>query len=88
MPATVGAVIALGYAAYSSVGLLVFGFLGGYVKEEGITTGTRYFLLELAQRVPGMHNLSTTAYLLFCAAVFAVILWWCWRVAGRQDLAA
>jgi len=84
MPATVGAVIALGYAAYSSVGLLVFGFLGGYVKEEGITTGTRYFLLELAQRIPGMRNLSTTAYLLFCAAVFALIVWWCWRVAGRQ----
>jgi alpha-1,6-mannosyltransferase len=84
MPATVGAVIALGYAAYSSVGLLVFGFLGGYVKEEGITTGTRYFLLELAQRIPGMRNLSTTAYLLFCAAVFVVILWWCWRLAARQ----
>ena len=84
MPATVGAVIALGYAAYSSVGLLVFGFLGGYVKEEGLATGARYFLLELAQRIPGMRNLSTTAYFLFCAAIFAVILWWCWRVAGRQ----
>jgi alpha-1,6-mannosyltransferase len=84
MPATVGAVIALGYAAYSSVGLLVFGFLGGYVKEEGMATGTRYFLLELAQRIQGMRSLSTTAYLLFCAAVFAVILWWCWWVAGRQ----
>jgi hypothetical protein len=34
MPAAVAAVIALGYAAYSSVGLLVFGFLGGYVQEE------------------------------------------------------
>src|SRR3984885_11961311 len=84
MPATVGAVIALGYAAYSSVGLLVFGFLGGYVKEEGLATGARYFLLELAQRIPGMRNLSTTAYFLFCAAIFAVILWWCWRVAGLQ----
>ena len=84
MPATVAAVIALGYAAYSSVGLLVFGFLGGYVQEEGMATGTRYFLLDLAQRIPGMHDLSTTAYFVFCVAVFAPILWWCWRVADQQ----
>jgi hypothetical protein len=84
MPAAVAAVIALGYAAYSSVGLLVFGFLSGYVQEEGVATGTRYFLLELAQRIPGLHDLSTTAYFLFCAAVFTVIVRWCWRVAGQR----
>jgi hypothetical protein len=85
MPATVAGVIAFGYAAYSSVGMLVFGFLGGYVQEEGMATGTRYFLLELAQRIPGLQNLSTTAYSLFCAAVFAAISWWCWRVASQQE---
>lgn len=84
MPAAVAALIALGYAAYSSVGLLVFGFLSGYVQEEGVTTGTRYFLLELTQRIPGLHDLSTTMYFLFCAAVFTVIVRWCWRVAGQQ----
>jgi alpha-1,6-mannosyltransferase len=84
MPATVAAVIAFGYAAYSSAGLLVFGFLGGYVKEEGMATGTRYFLLELAQRTPGLHNLTTTDYFVFCAVVFAVILWWCWQTTSRQ----
>jgi len=84
MPATVAAVIALGYAAYSSAGMLVFGFLGGYVKEEGVATGTRYFLLELGQRIPGLHNLTTIAYFFFCAAVFAVILWWCWQTADQQ----
>jgi hypothetical protein len=84
MPATVAAVVAVAYAAYSSVGILVFGFLGGYAKEEGITTGTRYFLLELAQRIPGLHNLTTTAYFLFCVAVFAAITWWCWKTASKQ----
>jgi hypothetical protein len=88
MPATVAAVIALGYAAYSSVGMLVFGYLGGYVKEEGLTTGTRYFLLELAQKIPGLHNLANKGYLLLCAAVFAVIVWWCWRIANQQGSAA
>ncbi len=86
MPATVAAAIAAGYAAYSSVGMLVFGFLGGYVKEEGMASGTRYFLLELAQRIPGLPNLTTTAYYFFCAAVFAAILWWCWQTAnGRKS---
>jgi alpha-1,6-mannosyltransferase len=84
MPATVAAIIAVAYAAYSSVGMLVFGFLGGYAKEEGITTGTRYFLLELAQRIPGLHSLTATAYLIFCAAVFAPITWWCWQTANQQ----
>jgi alpha-1,6-mannosyltransferase len=84
MPATVAAVVALGYAAYSSVGLLVFGYLGGYVKEEGMATGTRYFLLELAQRIPGLHGIPPTDYFLFCAAVFAAIMWWCWQIASQQ----
>ncbi len=84
MPATVAAVVAFAYAAYSSVGMLVFGFLGGYAKEEGMTTGTRYFLLELAQRIPGLHNLTPTAYFLFCAPVFAAITWWSWQTASQQ----
>jgi hypothetical protein len=82
MPAMAGGVVALGYAAYSSVGLLVFGFLGGYVKEEGLASGSRYFLLELAQQIPGLHSVSIAAYFGFCAAVFLGIIVWCWRVAG------
>jgi alpha-1,6-mannosyltransferase len=84
MPAAVAGVVAMGYAAYSGVGVLVFGFLGGYVKEEGMATGARYFLLELAQRVPGVHGLSTTAYFVFCAVVFTGIIWWCWKIAGSD----
>jgi hypothetical protein len=84
MPATVAAVVAVAYAAYSSVGTLVFGFLGGYAQEEGMTTGTRYFLLELAQRIPGLRNLTPASYFIFCAAVFAAIMWRCWQVASQQ----
>ena len=84
MPATLAAVIAVAYAAYSSIGLLVFGFLGGYAKEEGLGTGTRYFLLELAQRIPGLHSLTTNDYLIFCAAVLAAIIWCCWQSASQQ----
>ena len=81
LPATTFSVIAIGYAAYSSVGLLVFGFLGGYVQEEGIATGTRYFFLELAQHIPGLQNLPTAVFYLFCVLTFAALSVWALRTS-------
>jgi alpha-1,6-mannosyltransferase len=49
-----------------------------------MATGSRYFLLELAQRIPGLNSLTPTTYFIFCAAVFAAILWWCWKTANQQ----
>jgi hypothetical protein len=83
MPATTAAVIALGYACYSSVGTRVFGFLGGYVQEEGMETGTRYFLLELARSIPALRALNTTAYFAFAALIFAGLILWCWRTCSN-----
>ena len=83
LPATVAAVIAVGYASYSSVGLLVFGFLGGYVQEEGIATGARYFPLELLQHMPGLQGVSTAPYLAFVAAVFLGLVVWCWKTCAN-----
>lgn len=88
LPATTFAVIALGYAAYSSVGLLVFGFLGGYVKEEGIATGTRYFFLDLAQHIPGLHTLPILSFYLLCALTFAVLTVWALAIAMKQGSSA
>jgi alpha-1,6-mannosyltransferase len=85
MPATLAAVIALGYACYSSVGIRVFGFLGSYVQEEGMDTGTRYFLLELAQHVSGLHRLSTTPYVVFITLIFAALIVWCWRTCCSTE---
>jgi alpha-1,6-mannosyltransferase len=85
MPATVAAVIAIAYAAYSSVGTLVFGFLFGYAKEEGLDTGVRYFLLDWAQRLPGLHHLPLSAFFLLCAAIFTALTVWSWRSAAQPD---
>ncbi len=64
-----------GYALYSSVGAGVFGFLGGYVQEEGLKTGSRYFLLTWAHRY--LHLPEWPAlYVLFCALVLAGIAGW------------
>jgi alpha-1,6-mannosyltransferase len=88
MPATVFTLIAAGYVAYSSVGILVFGFLGGYAKEEGLQTGTRYFLLELAQTIPGMHNLPIAAFYVFCVFVFGTLTLWALNIASERGSGA
>jgi alpha-1,6-mannosyltransferase len=79
IPAMVAAVIVFGYACYLKVGMLVFGFAGGYAQEEGLNTGVRYFLYELARRVPGLHALPIAAFAVFCAAVFVALMVWAWR---------
>jgi alpha-1,6-mannosyltransferase len=85
MPAIIAGIIAFGYACYASVGMQVFGFLGGYVKEEGMETGTRYFLLDQVQHLPGLHNLSTTFFLVFAALVFGGLTLWCWQTCCRSE---
>jgi len=87
MPATMAAVAVAFYAIYLSAGKLVFGFLGGYVQEEGIETGTRYFPLEFVQHLPGLHQLPSTVYLVFCAIVFLALTIWAWRTCCRPDSA-
>jgi alpha-1,6-mannosyltransferase len=81
MPAAVMGVVAFGYACYAGVGMRVFGFLGGYAKEEGLETGARYFLFDLARRVPGLESLPIWVFYGFCVAVFAAIKFWAWRTA-------
>ena len=80
MPAALLAVVVVGYAMYSSVGKLVFGFAGGYVQEEGIASGSRYFLFDLAQHVRVFAHLQPAAFLVFSAFCFVPLLVWCWRV--------
>ena len=87
MPLAMLAVIVGGYACYGSVGKRVFGFAGGYVQEEGIATGSRYFLLDQLQRVPVFAHVPIPAYFAFCALCFLPVLLWCWR-RNRQPGAA
>ncbi len=50
MPAAATAVILAGYAVYAGVGMKVFGFAGGYAQEEGMNTGSRFFLYDAVHR--------------------------------------
>ena len=84
MPATMAIIAVISYGLYSSVGMGVFGFLGGYVQEEGMATGARYFLLDLAQRLPGLHYLPAGVFLGFAAIVFGLLSLWAWRTASPE----
>lgn len=85
MPAALLSVVVLGYALYSRVGLRVFGFLGGYAHEEGLQSGERYFLLELARKVPGIAGLPVYAYFIFLAICFCGLLWLTWNSSEKTD---
>jgi hypothetical protein len=84
MPATVVALTAFAYACYASVGSLVFGFLGGYVHEEGIESGSRYFLLQILERLPGLEHTSVPAYLVVLLLAFAGLAVLVWRSSNRN----
>jgi alpha-1,6-mannosyltransferase len=79
MPITIAVLGTFAYGCYSSVGMRVFGFLGGYVQEEGIQSGKRYFLLDLTRHVAGLEKLHTLVYVVFCCTVLAGLAWWCWK---------
>ncbi len=81
MPATMAALAAFTYSLYLSAGRLVFGFLGGYVQEEGMATGERYFLLEFAHHRRGLHQLSNNAYVVFAGLILLALTVWAWRTA-------
>ena len=87
MPAIVAGVVAFGYACYAGVGTLVFGFAKGYAKEEGLETGARYFLLDLAKTMPGMHQLPTAVFYGVCVLVFGGLMVWAWQVACQSGSA-
>ncbi len=85
MPATLVTVCGLSYLPYLSVGKLVFGFLLGYTREEGIDSGARFFLLDWAQSLRGLEHIPLTLYLVFCAAVLGGISLWSWSQAGKEQ---
>lgn len=104
MPATAAAVGVVGYTMYLSVGKAVFGFFGGYVEEEGIDKGTRFFPQELAQHTPGLRRLAgwdwsvpglghpvvihNVAYLVFTGLVMGSLAVWAWRRGNRSGAPA
>ena len=87
MPAVVAGVVAAGYACYASVGRHVLGFLPEYAKEEGLESGSRYFLLTLARHGLHWETLPTGAFYAFAALLLLGLALWAWFTseAGAVD---
>jgi hypothetical protein len=69
LPLVVALTIALAYLPYLSVGSGVLGYLGGYIQEEGLASGTGFAALWLIEQyiapVPG----AVQIYLTLAAAI-------------------
>ena len=78
MPAAVAGVIAAGYACYSSVHIHVLGFLPEYAKEEGLESGSRYFLLTLARHSLHWETLPTGVFYAIAAMLLLGLSLWAW----------
>jgi alpha-1,6-mannosyltransferase len=76
MPAVVAGIVAAGYACYASVGSHVLGFLPEYAREEGLDSGSRYFLLTLARHALHWNSLPTTPFYVFSALLLLGLAVW------------
>jgi len=82
MPAGFAATVVLGYLPYAKAGLGVLGFLPGYVEEEGLKSGERFYLWTLLQKarpVPWFNGAWYMGLLLLVLLVVAV-----WFVFRKQ----
>jgi alpha-1,6-mannosyltransferase len=83
VPLAVIATVALCYLPYLGAGKNVFGFLGGgYIAEEGLTSGEGIWLVALLQTLIGNIPGLVLAYALVAAAI---MIWLALRVSGRRD---
>ncbi|HYG10764.1 MAG TPA: glycosyltransferase family 87 protein [Pyrinomonadaceae bacterium] len=71
--------LVVGYLPYLSVGARrVLGFLPGYASEEGLQSGERFFLLQLARAISGALPASASAaYAVFAMLAMCALAAWC-----------
>jgi hypothetical protein len=78
LPLAFCCVFVSGYLPYLSVGARrVLGYLPGYAQEEGLQSGERFFLLQLAHSFPGGVHVPRAAYIVFALLVLGAIAAWC-----------
>jgi alpha-1,6-mannosyltransferase len=73
LPAAFAAALAIAYLPYLGAGTKVFGFLGGYVAEEGFAQGSGLFLWQLAGTVLHLPEQAFAYYFPLAAMVMVVL---------------
>jgi hypothetical protein len=83
LPAAFGATAVAAYLPYLGVGSGVFGYLPGYLDEEGFADGRRYYLLAQAERFTGPLDAGPVTadrwYPLLAALIVGCVAVWCLR---------
>jgi hypothetical protein len=82
LPLVVGLTAVLTYLPYRSVGSGVFGYLWGYIEEEGLASGRGINMLWLMERYTGP---LPRAGLIYAAVAAAVLIGLAIAVAFRKD---
>jgi hypothetical protein len=85
LPLVVALTAVLAYLPYLSVGRGVFGYLWGYIDEEGLTSGSGFNALWLLERVAGPMPGAVGVYAAIAAALMIGLAF---VVAFRRDRSA
>src|SRR5262245_42215925 len=77
LPAAFAGTTTLAYVPYLGVGLRrVLGYLPGYLQEEGMTSGGRFFLLAAARRLLNWPSMPVWVFVVFGAALLLGLAFW------------
>ena len=85
MPALCGLTIIGLYAIYISVGWHVLGYLPGYRAEEGLNSGSGFWLLAGLERITPLPPLASVLYIAAAALILAALGCWFAFVAKPGD---
>ncbi len=88
LPVAMAATMIVAYLPYLSVGIRgVLGFLPGYTAEEGLQSGTRFFLLAGARELLGEARVPNAAYIVFALLTMSVLGAWALWTRARDEQA-
>jgi hypothetical protein len=86
MPVVFLATTLVAYVPYIGVGAeRVFGYLPGYMAEEGMMSGDRYFILALARRLSGGVRVPQAAFFALALCVLIAFTIASLRKVGQSD---
>lgn len=73
MPVAAAATVILAYAPFIGAGSQVLGFLPGYLREEGLQSGSGFFLWNLLRGVAPLEHVGPALYLALGAATLLAL---------------
>jgi len=88
MPLAAAATAIVAYVPFMGAGRAVLGFLPGYLQEEGLQSGTGFFLLNLLRSVAPLEHLGPGPYLALASAILVLLAVYCLFTAEGRYLAA